>query len=75
MSKLQKMHQDVAGIDVGATQFFVGTNEDEVKNFDTFTSGCYEVTEYLQQQNVKSVAMEATGFTGPRFMICLPLQV
>ena len=61
MSKLQKMHQDVAGIDVGATKFFVGTNEDEVKNFDTFTSGCYEVTEYLQQQNVKTVAMEATG--------------
>jgi transposase len=61
MSKLQKMHQDVAGIDVGATRFFVGTDADEVKNFDTFTSGCHEVTEYLQQHNVKTVAMEATG--------------
>jgi transposase len=61
MSKLQKMHQDVAGIDVGATKFFVGTDADEVKNFDTFTCGCHEVCEYLQQQNVKSVAMEATG--------------
>ena len=55
------MHQEVAGIDVGATKFFVGTDADEVKNFDTFTCGCYEVCEYLQQQNVKSVAMEATG--------------
>ncbi len=55
------MHQDVAGIDVGATKFFVGTDADEVKNFDTFTSGCYEVCEYLQERNVKSVAMEATG--------------
>jgi transposase len=45
----------------GATKFFLGTDADEVKNFDTFTSGCHEVTEYLQQQNVKSVAMEATG--------------
>jgi len=55
------MHQQVAGIDVGATKFFVGTDADDVKNFDTFTCGCYEVCEYLQQQNVKSVAMEATG--------------
>ena len=55
------MHQDVAGIDVGATKFFVGTDADEVKNFDTFTSGCHEVTEYLQEHNVKTVAMEATG--------------
>ena len=31
------------------------------KIFDTFTCGCNELTEYLQQQNIKSVAMQATG--------------
>jgi hypothetical protein len=61
MSKLQKVHHDAAGIDVGACKFFVGTDEGEVQNFDTFTCGCHQVTEYLQQHNIKSVAMEATG--------------
>ena len=31
------------------------------KIFDTFTCGCHQLTEYLQQHNIKSVAMEATG--------------
>jgi len=47
--------------DVGACKFFVGTEDDKVENFQTFTSGCYEVVEYLQQKKVSSVAMEATG--------------
>lgn len=61
MSKLQKVHEHVAGIDVGACRFFVGTDESEVQNFNTFTSGSLEVVEHLQQQNIKRVAMEATG--------------
>jgi transposase len=61
MSKLQQIHHHVAGVDVGACKFFVGTDESEVQNFDTFTSGCHQLTEYLQGQNIKSVAMEATG--------------
>jgi transposase len=61
MSKLQQIHHDVAGVDVGACKFFVGTNEGEVQNFDTFTCGCHQLTEYLQQHRIKSVAMEATG--------------
>src|ERR1035437_1131042 len=61
MSKLQKIHGAAAGIDVGSCKFFVGTEESEVQNFDTFTSGCHELTEYLQQKNIPSVAMEATG--------------
>lgn len=61
MSKLQKIHGAAAGIDVGSCKFFVGTEESEVQNFDTFTSGCHELTEYLQQKNITSVAMEATG--------------
>jgi transposase len=61
MGKLQQIHHDVAGVDVGACKFFVGTEKSEVENFDTFTSGCHQLTEYLQGQNIKRVAMEATG--------------
>lgn len=61
MGKLQKVHGAAAGIDVGSCKFFVGTEESEVQNFDTFTSGCHELVEYLQQKNITSVAMEATG--------------
>ena len=60
-SKLQKIHAQGAGIDVGSRQFFVGIENEEVKSFDTFTSGCHQVVEYLQQHSVTSVAMEATG--------------
>lgn len=61
MSKLQKVHSAAAGIDVGSCKFFVGTDDGEVRNFDTYTSGCHQLVEYLQQKNIKSVAMEATG--------------
>jgi hypothetical protein len=42
MSKLQQIHQHVAGVDVGACKFFVGTDQGEVQNFNTFTAGCYD---------------------------------
>ncbi len=59
--KLQKIHAQGAGIDVGSRQFFVGIENQEVRSFDTFTSGCHQVVEYLQQHSITSVAMEATG--------------
>lgn len=59
--KLQKIQARGAGIDVGSRQFFVGIEDEEVKSFGTFTSGCYQVVEYLQQHSITSVAMEATG--------------
>src|SRR5580700_7095159 len=61
MSKLKKVHDSVAGIDIGACKFYVGIENDEVQNFETFTSGCHEVVIYLQEHGIKSVAMEATG--------------
>ena len=60
-SKLQKIHAQGAGIDVGSRYFFVGIEDREVKSFDTFTSGCHQLVEYLQQHSITSVAMEATG--------------
>lgn len=61
MGNLQKVHSTAAGIDVGACKFFVGTEDGKVENFKTFTSGCHQAVEYLQQKGVTSVAMEATG--------------
>ena len=46
MSKLKKVHDSVAGIDIGACKFYVGIENDEVQNFETFTSGCHEVVIY-----------------------------
>ena len=59
--KLQKIHSQAAGIDVGSLKFFVGVENEEVKDFDTYTNGCNQVVEYLQQKGITSVAMEATG--------------
>ena len=47
MSKLQKVNEAAAGIDVGSCKFFVGTADSEVQNFDTFTSGCHQLVKYL----------------------------
>jgi purine-nucleoside phosphorylase len=55
------VHENAAGIDVGATKNFVSVDGTEVKSFDTFTSGYYECAEYLQQKGNTEVAMEATG--------------
>jgi len=60
-SKLQKIHAQGAGIDVGSRKFFIGIENEEVRSFDTFTSGCHQAVEFLQQHSVTSVAMEATG--------------
>src|SRR2546430_45375 len=46
-SILKKMNEDVAGIDIGSRHFFVGVDSEdgkgEVKNFETYTQGCYEL--------------------------------
>jgi len=63
--KLKQIHQKAAGIDVGAARFFVGIDgadgKDEVMNFDTFTCGCKALVGYLQEKQITTVAMEATG--------------
>ena len=55
------VHQESAGIDIGAKQFFVSTNDKVVKTFYTFTSDIIELGNYLKSKKVESVAMEATG--------------
>ena len=64
MSKVtifKTVHEHVAGIDIGAYKIFVSVDGTEVVSFDTFTSDYYRCAEYLQQKEIKTVAMEATG--------------
>ncbi len=55
------VHQESAGIDIGAKQFFVSTKDKVVKSFYTFTSDIILLGNYLKSKKVESVAMEATG--------------
>lgn len=57
----ETVHENAAGIDMGAEKIFVSPDGTEVVSFDTFTSGYYRCIEYLQQKNIVEVAMEATG--------------
>jgi hypothetical protein len=57
----ETVHENAAGIDMGAEKIFVSPDGTEVVNFNTFTSGYYQCIEYLQQKNITEVAMEATG--------------
>jgi transposase len=62
---LNRVNGDVAGIDIGSRQFFTGVDEvdgkGEVRNFETYTEGCRQLLAYLQEKEIKKVAMEATG--------------
>lgn len=59
--RFQQVHFNVAGIDMGSQKFFVSTDGENVKSFQTYTSDYHCCIDYLKQQNVKKVAMEATG--------------
>lgn len=62
---LPVMRPDAAGIDIGATEIFVAVPVDRaaepVRSFPTFTQDLYRLADWLQQCNVKTVAMESTG--------------
>jgi transposase len=58
---MEKMHFHAAGIDIGSRKVFVGLENGTVRSFETFTSDLVALSEYLQQNQVTTVAMEATG--------------
>lgn len=57
----ETIHENVAGIDIGAVQIFVSPDGKEVRSFETFTCGYHACAAYLKEKGVKKVAMEATG--------------
>jgi transposase len=58
---MEKMHFHAAGIDIGSRKVFVGLENGPVRSFETFTSDLVALSEYLQENKVSTVAMEATG--------------
>jgi len=58
---MEKIHKNAAGIDIGSAKVFVGTEDAQVRSFETFTSDFKVLAGYLKSKNVNTVAMEATG--------------
>lgn len=57
----EKVNEAAAGIDIGSEKIFVSPDGLLVKNFGTYTSEYHRCINYLQQHDIKRVAMEATG--------------
>jgi transposase len=57
----ETVHENVAGIDIGAEHIYVSPDGKEVTVFETFTSGYHSCALYLKERGIKKVAMEATG--------------
>jgi transposase len=58
---MEKLHEHAAGIDIGSRKIYVGLEGKEVVSFETFTSDFIKASDYLKGNNIKTVAMEATG--------------
>lgn len=65
LRKLEKIRENVAGIDVGGEFHYVAAPDPSgkivVNRFGSFTANLKECVEWLKQCNIASVAMEATG--------------
>ncbi|WP_053225130.1 IS110 family RNA-guided transposase [Roseivirga seohaensis] len=58
---MKKFRKHAAGIDIGAKQIFIGLEDNAVRSFETFTESFYQARDYLLENNIETVAMEATG--------------
>lgn len=62
---LPVLHPDAAGIDVSASELFVGVSADRdphpVRSFPTFTRDLHALADWLEQCGIRSVAMESTS--------------
>lgn len=58
---MERIRQRSAGIDIGAKKVFVSIGGDEVRCFFTFTQDFEKLREYLVENTIETVAMEATG--------------
>jgi transposase len=61
MRTLSIINPDAAGIDVGSEKLFVSIAGEEPVVFRTFTNEVCRLRDYLKKNEVKTVAMEATG--------------
>ncbi len=58
---MKKIRKHAGGIDIGSRKVFVGIENLEVRSFDTFTEDLELLANYLLDNNITTVAMEATG--------------
>jgi len=58
---MEKIRENVCGIDIGAKKVFVSVENQKVKSFYTFTEDFELLRDYLLKHKVETVAMEATG--------------
>lgn len=68
------VHPNAAGIDIGATELYVGLPEgrspEPVCMFETFTEDLHRLARWLQAHRITTVAMESTGvFWIPVFQV------
>lgn len=61
MTKTTSIQRRAAGIDVGSEQLFVAAGPGSVRVFSSFTPSLIQLKNYLLEQKVTTVAMEATG--------------
>ena len=58
---MEKIRENAAGIDIGAKKVFVAIEGQEVRYFFTFTEDFEKLRDYLIENKIETVAMEATG--------------
>ena len=63
-NNLQRIRCNVAGIDIGSEQIFIGFADGSVEQFGTFTCDFASAIARMQQAGIESVAIEATGVYG-----------
>lgn len=59
--KIRKINHSAAGIDIGSSEIFIGLENKPVISFPTFTENYIQAIEYLVENKITTVAMEATG--------------
>jgi len=63
--RLQIIHPNCAGIDIGSQEHWVAVDPDKaeepVRCFSSFTDSLHEMADWLERVGVEIVAMEATG--------------
>lgn len=58
---MPRIHPHAAGIDIGSVNMHVSVDGETVKVFPTFTESLVALVQYLREQSIETVAMEATG--------------
>lgn len=61
IKSMEKIREKTAGIDIGAKKVFVSIEGKDVLCFATFTEDFEKLRDYLLENEIETVAMEATG--------------